>query len=229
MLNLDIRRGRCAISSVKDCRIYIQVVVLSSKDTRSNIPFDFTAVISTIIKNIIPWSLKGLCMSVKVLLLTGLLLAVACGAAAAAKRQGAAWNYYHFDGRTFVAGQPTDGRPFVAVREQTLPVVLTQPGSLRPTPLAPGKGAVTGICYIQTSGGKLTAGSGYTPCPQRELPVFSGTSAVTTVKIDQHGYFTAVLDAGVYRIGDPPVSAEVAVEDGTTRLVPLRAGKRMVD
>ncbi|BCS55901.1 hypothetical protein [Geobacter sp. SVR] len=166
-----------------------------------------------------------------ILLLTGLLLAITFGtASAAAKRQGTAWNYYHFNGRAFVAGQPADVRPFVAVRERSLPVVLTQPGPVQPAPLAAGKGAVVGICYIQTSGGKLaSSGTGYQPCPRLSLPIFSGASTVTTVETDQNGYFTAVLDAGTYRIGTPPISAEVTVEDGTTKLVHLMAGKRMVD
>ena len=50
-----------------------------------------------------------------------------------------------------------------------------------------------------------------------------------TVQTDEHGYFVAVLAAGKYSIGSGPFTAEISVDRGITTLVPLRAGKRMVD
>jgi hypothetical protein len=46
---------------------------------------------------------------------------------------------------------------------------------------------------------------------------------------DENGYFMAILAAGSYRIGNGAFAADAKVENGTTVLVPLRAGKRMVD
>jgi hypothetical protein len=46
---------------------------------------------------------------------------------------------------------------------------------------------------------------------------------------DANGYFVALLAAGSYMIGSGAFAAEATVENGTTVLVPLRAGKRMVD
>jgi hypothetical protein len=92
-----------------------------------------------------------------------------------------------------------------------------------------GKGALAGICYIQSSGGRLTAGSGYAPCPRTTIAISSGSTVVTSVVSNEHGYFVAILPAGSYRIGSGAFAAEATVENGTTFLVPLRAGKRMVD
>ncbi|MBL0226764.1 MAG: hypothetical protein IPQ16_14665 [Geobacteraceae bacterium] len=42
---------------------------------------------------------------------------------------------------------------------------------------------------------------------------------------DESGYFVAVLPAGVYRVSNGSFSVETTLENGTTVLVPLRAGK----
>ncbi|MBL0226762.1 MAG: hypothetical protein IPQ16_14655 [Geobacteraceae bacterium] len=53
------------------------------------------------------------------LLLALLAVAVICVAVSAASKQpNASWNYYHFDGRSFVAGQPAGDSPFVAVQDR---------------------------------------------------------------------------------------------------------------
>lgn len=163
------------------------------------------------------------------LLLAGLIMMALClTASAAAKRQGTAWNYYYFDGNGFVAGQPAEGS-VVAVREGSLPVVLAQPAKPEAVALPAGKGAVAGICYIQSSGGKLGGGQGYIPASGVSLKIFSGNQIAATVETDENGYFTAVLGAGDYRIGNPPLSIEVHITNGTTTLASLRSGKRMVD
>lgn len=147
-----------------------------------------------------------------------------------AKRPGDLWNYYHFDGIGFKAGPSSDEKPFVAVREGARPVVmLTQAASIELIDLPQGSGAISGICYIQSSGGKLGDASGYVPCPRVPLLVSSGGKQLVTVQTDEHGYFVVVLPAGTYSIGSGPFAAEIPVERGITSLVPLRAGKRMVD
>jgi len=151
-------------------------------------------------------------------------------ASAAGNRPGDVWNYYHFDGSAFLAGPATDGSAFVAVRENVQPVVLTAQGArIEPTALPVGAGVIAGICYIQSSGGKLGTGSGYRPYPRVPLLIATGGKELVTVQTDDYGYFVVVLPAGTYSIGSGTFTAEIAVERGVTTLVPLRAGKRMVD
>jgi hypothetical protein len=164
------------------------------------------------------------------LILAGLAVIVMCVAvSAASKRPDVAWNYYHFDGHGFVAGRPADGGPFLAVRDRVLPVVLTRAARAEAMTMPRGKGTLAGICYIQSSGGKLTAGSGYAPCTRTTITISSGNTVVTSVVSDEFGYFVAILAAGSYRIGSGAFAADARVENDTTVLVPLRAGKRMVD
>jgi hypothetical protein len=148
---------------------------------------------------------------------------------ASSKRPVADWNYYHFDGRGFVAGQPAEGNPFLALSDRTVPVVLTRMIKIEAMALPAGKGALAGICYLQSPGGKLAGGSGYSPYPGLPVAIFSGDSFVSSVVSDENGYFVALLPAGSYRIGSGAFKAEATLVNGTTTLVPLRAGKRMVD
>jgi len=153
-----------------------------------------------------------------------------CAAAvASSKRRGDAWNYYHFDGSRFVAGQTTDGKGFVAVRDGAWPVILTHTAKIEAAILPAGTGVVAGICYVRTSGGKLTEGAGYLASPTMRLPISSNNGVVTTVQTDEQGYFTAVLPPGRYVVGDGPLAREVRVEKDQTSLIALRVGKRMVD
>ncbi|MDD2270838.1 MAG: hypothetical protein PHP95_13340 [Desulfuromonadaceae bacterium] len=155
---------------------------------------------------------------------------IASTAYAAANRPAAAWNYYHFDGRAFIPGPAVDGNAFIAVREKFLPIVLTAPtATTKQTPLPVGTGVIAGICYLQTSGGKLGGSGSFMPCQRVPLTIFSAGKPFITVQTDDNGYFVVVLPAGSYSIGGEPFSAAVTVERGITTLAPLRAGKRMVD
>lgn len=147
-------------------------------------------------------------------------------AVAAAKRQGGAWNYFHFDGRAFIAGQTSDDTPFVAVRDGVRPVMLTRGAKVEAIRLAAGTGALVGICYIQSSGGKLGQGPAYLPRPRMPVQISTGNRVMATTETDEHGYFLVTLPPGRYRVSD---KVEVTVENGTTTLAPLRVGKRMVD
>lgn len=172
-------------------------------------------------------------MVIKIILiaiLAGLVAFAACVTApAVSKRPSDTWVYYHFDGQSFVAGQPEGGGVYVAMRERQRPLLLEGAVKIEAISLPPGKGALAGICYFQVSGGKLGNKAGYAPCPRMPVRIYSGDTLVATVPSDEQGYFVAVLDAGSYRIGQPPLAAEWVVENGRTTLVPLRAGKRMVD
>ena len=171
-------------------------------------------------------------MSKAIHILLSLLIcsALPASALAAGNRPAVTWNYYHFDGTAFAPGPSADGSAFVAVREKFRPVVLAaQTSDIEQTSLPDREGAIAGICYLQSSGGKLGDGSGFKPCPRMPLLISSGGKELVTVQTDDNGYFVAVLPAGTYTIGSGPFTAEITVESGITTLVPLRAGKRMVD
>lgn len=156
--------------------------------------------------------------------------ALPASASAAGKRPADVWNYYHFDGTAFTPGPAVDGSAFMAVREKVRPVILAaQTAHIEQTALPDDAGAIAGICYLQSSGGKLGGGSGFKPYPRVPLLVSTGGKELVTVQTDDHGYFVVVLPAGTYSIGSGPFTAEITVERGITTLVPLRAGKRMVD
>jgi hypothetical protein len=166
-----------------------------------------------------------------------LLVILACAvmvvpAVAIGKRPADAWSYYHFDGAGFTSGPSTDNAPFVAVRERTRPVVLqAQTANITKIALPEGSGVVAGICYIKSSGGKLEGGSGagYAPYPRVPLLISTVGKAFVTVQTDEQGYFVVVLPAGKYSVGSGGYTAEIIVENGITTLIPLQAGKRMVD
>jgi hypothetical protein len=169
--------------------------------------------------------------SIILLLVFLILAALAASASAFAKRQADIWNYYHFDGNAFTSGPATDGSTYVAIREKSRPVVLTAPTShIELTGLPEGAGGIAGICYIQSAGGKLGGGSsGFKPYSRVPLLISSGGKQLVSVQTDEQGYFVVVLPAGKYTIGSEPFTVEITVERGITTLVPLRAGKRMVD
>jgi hypothetical protein len=140
------------------------------------------------------------------------------------------WNYYHFDGTAFAPGPAAAGTAFVAVREKVQPVVLTaEAAEIEHVVLPEDSGVIAGICYQQSSGGKLGSGRPFKPYPHIPLLIFSAGKPLVTVQTDDHGYFVVVLPTGTYSVSNGPFSAEIAVERGITTLVPLRAGKRMVD
>lgn len=149
---------------------------------------------------------------------------------AAGKRPVAGWTYYHFDGSGFTSGPAVDGTATVAVREKLRPVVLkTRTTPVEQVELPAGEGAVVGICYIQSSGGRLVSGKGFRASPYIPLQISSGSKQHATLQTDEHGYFAVVLPAGNYSIGNGTFTAQITVEPGITTLVPLRVGKRMVD
>lgn len=166
---------------------------------------------------------------IKLFLAAIIFTAMAATAQAVAKRPANLWSHYHFDGVGFKAGASPDGKPFVAVMEGARPVLLQANAAADPIDLPEGTGAISGICYIQSSGGKLGSSSGYLPCQRVPLVVSSGGKQLVTVQTDENGYFVVVLEAGTYQIGSGAFTAEIPVERGITSLVPLRAGKRMVD
>ena len=164
-----------------------------------------------------------------ILFLTGLVLAVmSLTAAAAGKRPSEQWSYFHFDGHAFVAGEPSDDTPAVAVRAGVRPVLRGKGEGLPAVKLEAGAGALVGICYQQNSGGKLKPGPAFFPRAQVPVRIFSGDRLVRTAETDARGFFLVTLPAGSYRV-EAREPVEVSVENGTTTLIPLRVGKRMAD
>ena len=140
------------------------------------------------------------------------------------------WSYYHFDGNAFTPGPADEGSVSVAVRKNVRPAFLTSSqSSLELNTLPDGTGVIAGICYLQSSGGKLGNSSSFRAYSRVPVLISSGGKHFVTAETDDRGYFVAVLPAGIYSIGSGPFAAEVVVQRGITKLVPLRVGKRMVD
>lgn len=148
-------------------------------------------------------------------------------ASALARRPAGQWAYFHFEGGQFVPGKPEAGI-FVAVQDGVQPIVTARAETLRGVSLPAGTGAVVGICYVQSSGGKLRAGSGFDAVPLIPVEISAGGKPVAMVETDSNGYFVAALPPGSYKIG-PRGAVEVKVTKGSTTFAPLRVGKRMVD
>ena len=163
-------------------------------------------------------------------ILSGLLVMIVCWTVSAASRRPAAsWNYYHFNGSGFVAGRSPDGVRFLAVRDRMTPVVTGHHDTIEPTPLPVGKGAVAGICYIRNSGGLSATLGAYTPSPGVTVTISPRDGVPLVTQADEAGFFVAVLDAGSYTVSHGAFSSRVTLEKGTTVLVPLQTGKRMVN
>ena len=173
---------------------------------------------------------KAAIMSKSLFLCLALLLCTTFTAAAAGKHPAEMWSFYHFDGTAFTSGPAVDGSAFIAVREKLRPVVMTsQTHPIEQTALPDGTGVIAGICYLSSSGGKLGTGPAFTPYPRVPLLISTGGKQLVTVQTDDNGYFLVILATGTYSVGSGPFTAEISVERGITTLVPLRAGKRMVD
>lgn len=160
--------------------------------------------------------------------LTVSLAVLACATAhAMARRPPQQWAFFHFDGSTFAAGRPSTG-PAVALMDGFQPVVVAPAGVPQGAKFPAGKGGVAGICYLQRSGGKLSGTASFQPAAGLQVHIVAGDRTVSSVTTDANGYFVAVLPAGRYRI-TAGAAIEVTVEAGSTTLIPLRVGKRMVD
>lgn len=158
-----------------------------------------------------------------------ILLAISVTATAAARRPSEKWHFYHFDGNTFVSGKPAEGEDFIAVGDKLQPLIANSTAKLKTVSLSSGKGAVAGIAYIQSSGGKLGNGAGYSGIPGLTLQALSDGKISATFETDEKGYFTANLNPGQYKVGSAPFYVDITVKEGITTIVPVRAGKRMVD
>ena len=139
------------------------------------------------------------------------------------------WKAYTFDGIKF---SPTsDNSPYtIWVRSGHFPSTAEPvPGSASADRLPPGTGAVAGICYLQTTGGKTAAQNSFTPYPDEQITFKSNTEGVSVTRTDKDGYFIEYLTAGKYELFCRGVRTEFSIKKGETTLVPIRGGKRMAD
>jgi hypothetical protein len=98
--------------------------------------------------------------------------------------------------------------------------------------LPPGTGAVAGICYLQTSGGKLNDNTDNTtikPYPDEQIVIKNNQEGISVTRTDDAGYFIEALFPGKYELLCRGAGKPVTVKRGETTLVPLRGGKRMAD
>jgi hypothetical protein len=103
------------------------------------------------------------------------------------------------------------------------------PGSASADRLPPGIGAVAGICYRQTTGGKMAAQSSFTPYHDEQITFRSKSEGVSVTRTDKNGYFMEYLPTGEYELFCRGVRTEFRIKQGETTLVPIRGGKRMAD
>ena len=139
------------------------------------------------------------------------------------------WKPYTFDGASF---SPADDNlpKSIWLRSGHFPLTSEPPaGADSSDRLPPGTGAVAGICYQQTSGGKLYKQNAVTPYPDEQITFKSRTEGVSVTRTDNNGYFIEYLTAGNYELFCRGVRAEFSVKQGETTLVPIRGGKRMAD
>jgi hypothetical protein len=136
------------------------------------------------------------------------------------------WQYLYFDGREFrSAADPAAAT--LRSRDGYLPVT-GQTGAQHLEPLPSDSGAVVVFCFIQTSGGKLSGTSGFLPQPGIPLEIV-GEGHRRAGETGTEGFFVAALPAGSYTLLIAGSRQPVQVEQGKTRIISSRTGKRMVD
>lgn len=139
------------------------------------------------------------------------------------------WSPRYFDGMNFSPNTATSSKA-IWIRNGHFPATAeTPPGSASTDILPPGTGAVAGICYIQTSGGKLSDQNRFTPYPEEQITFRSKTDGVSVTRTDKDGYFAEYLPTGNYELFCRGVRTEIRIKQGETTLVPIRGGKRMAD
>jgi hypothetical protein len=139
------------------------------------------------------------------------------------------WKPFHFDGANFSPAAENSSNA-LWLRSGHFPST-TEPaaGAAISDRLPPGTGAVAGICYIQTSGGKISQHDTFAPYPNEQITFRNKTDGVSVTRTDKNGYFTEYLTAGNYELFCRGVRTEFRIKPGETTLVPIRGGKRMAD
>jgi hypothetical protein len=134
------------------------------------------------------------------------------------------WRTLSFAGREYRA----DANGALAVRDGYLPFRRYSGLVLRENRLPAGTGALAGICFVQVSGGRLGSAAGSLPLSGEAIEV-SGKRLSLAVRTDRDGYFVLALPPAAYELRWRGFAQKVTVSNGTTTLVALRGGKRLVD
>ncbi|MDD2365826.1 MAG: hypothetical protein PHN84_06640 [Desulfuromonadaceae bacterium] len=165
-----------------------------------------------------------------------LLMILACSAMftsvqAAGKRPVDSWNYYHFDGNVFVPGSGNGGKAYLAVMDKMMPRILKASApTTEQQHLPDDNGGVAGICYLQSTGGKLgLTAAASSRSARSNLVISSGGRKYAVVETDDDGFFALALPAGLYSISGGSVASDITVTEGKTTLTAVRTGKRVVD
>lgn len=139
------------------------------------------------------------------------------------------WHPYTFNGQKFIEGEIKGIQP-IWLRDGFTPR-LTKPEKAADDnwQLPPKSGAVAGICYLQTSGGKITSQTGVTPLADEQIVIKSMKEGVFVTRTDKDGLFAEVLDPGEYEFSCRGAGRQTEVNEGKTTLVQIRGGKRMAD
>lgn len=140
-----------------------------------------------------------------------------------------AWKPYIFDG-IYLSPASNASPNALWVQNGYLPRAIKPTSqSLTSDKLPPGTGAVAGICYLQTTGGKISRQSSFATFPDEQITFKGKTGETSTTKTDKNGYFTAYLTDGDYELFCRGARTGFSVKAGETTLVPIRGGKRMAD
>lgn len=146
-----------------------------------------------------------------------------------AGRAGPKWIPYTFNGSDFSVTYEKN-LPVVWTRKGHFPVVsIHEPDSAATDPLPKGTGAIAGICYIQSSGGKLSGQSQLIPYSDEQVSFRNVSDGSSVTRTDKSGYFLDYLPKGDYVLFCRGVNKTFSIKEGETTFVPIRGGKRMAD
>lgn len=139
------------------------------------------------------------------------------------------WQPYIFDGIGF--SPPAAIIPgTIWLRSGHFPAISeTAPAAERSDRLSPKTGAVAGICYLQSGGGKLSGQETFTPYPGEQITLKNKQHGVFVTRTDTNGNFAEQLPAGDYELFCRGSRSEITIKQGETTLAPIRGGKRMLD
>lgn len=139
------------------------------------------------------------------------------------------WNPYVFDGNSFSIAT---GSTITAIWVHTgyLPTASdSQPDKAVTALLPKGTGAIAGICYLNSTGGKSSGTSHFIPYPNEQVTFKGKTGGVYVARTDKNGYFLDYLPKGDYELFCRGVKSEFSIKESETTFVPIRGGKRMAD
>lgn len=142
---------------------------------------------------------------------------------------GASWTPYLFNGSGFYHSMDAPSKA-LWIRPGYFPYSgQDSPQTSANIKLPKGTGAVAGICYLQTSGGKIANQNMITPLPDEQITMKLSGEGVFVTRTDEQGYFTDALYPGDYEFYCRGVKVSGRIRPGETTLIPLRGGKRMAD